>query len=115
MSPKTIYCAECMEDIPNSEAQWEDGKLYCGRCGSELSPDTEDRDLLDEISSGKPRRLYTLENEDVEEEDDEEEDDDFDDEDEDGDFDDEEEEDEEQAGEEEDSNGGGRPRSGKRR
>ena len=112
MNPKTIYCAECMEEIPNSEAQWEDNKLYCGRCGSELSPDTEDRDLLDEISSGKPRRLYTLEDDDVEEEEDEEEDE-FDEDEEEGDFDDEDDEDEEEA--EEDGNGGGRPRTGKRR
>lgn len=106
MSPKTIYCAECMENIPNDEVQWEDDKLYCGRCGSELNPDAEDRDLLDEISSGKRRRLYALEDED----DDDEDDDDFgDDEDEDGDWEDDDEEDEEEeVDEDEDSNGDGR-------
>ena len=106
MSQKTIYCAECMEDIPNDEVQWEDEKLYCGRCGSELNPEAEDRDLLDEISSGKPRRLYTLEDDD-----DDEEDDFDDDEDDDTDWDDDDEEDDE---DEDESNGDGRPQKGRR-
>jgi hypothetical protein len=95
-----------MEEIPNDEVQWEDEKLYCGRCGSELNPEAEDRDLLDDISSGKPRRLYTLED------DDEDEDDDFEDdeEDDDTDWDDEDEEEED----EDESNGDGRPQKGRR-
>jgi len=112
MSQKTIYCGECLEDIPNTEVHWEDNRLYCGRCGSELAPDAEDRDLLDEISSGKPRRLYTLEDDDDEEEEEDEELD----EDEDADWD--EEEDEEDLDEEnldEEGNGNGRPRHSKHR
>ena len=114
MSPKTIYCAECMEDIPNDEVQWEDDKLYCGRCGSELNPDTEDRDLLDEISAGKPRRLYTLEDDNDEDDEDEDEDDDFDEEDdEDTDWEDEE-EDEEEGEMEDEEDGNGRSKRGRR-
>ena len=111
MSQKTIYCAECMEDIPNDEVQWEDEKLYCGRCGSELNPDAEDRDLLDEISAGKRRRLYTLEDDDDDDDDDEE--DDFDEDDDDTDWDDEEDDEDEEEVEEE-GNGDGRSRKGRR-
>jgi len=116
MSQKTIYCAECMEDISNDEVQWEDDKLYCGRCGSELSPDPAERDLLDEISAGKRRRLYTLEDEEEDEEDD-----DLEEEDEDEDWEDEEEdEDEDEDLEEEEATetvvragaGGAEPPSG---
>ena len=114
MSQKTIYCGECLEDIPNTEVQWEDNRLYCGRCGSELAPDTEDRDLLDEISSRKPRRLYSLEDED-EEEDEEDEDEDLDEE-EDEDWDDEEtEEDLDEEDLDEDDNGNGRPHQSRHR
>jgi hypothetical protein len=101
-----------MENIPNDEVQWEEEKLYCGRCGSELNPDAEDRDLLDEISSGKRGRVYTLEDDDEDEDD---EDDDFEDEDEDGDFEDEDDEEEEDVEEEEESNGDGRASRRKRR
>ena len=112
MSPKTIYCAECMEDIPNEEVQWEDDKLYCGRCGSELNPEAEDRDLLDEISAGKPRRLYTLEDDDDDEDDEE---DDFDDDDDDEDWDEEDEdEDEEEVEDEDEEDGNGRSKRGRR-
>jgi hypothetical protein len=111
MSQKTIYCGECLEDIPNAEVQWEDNRLYCGRCGSELAPDTEDRDLLDEISSRKPRRLYSLDDDDDEDEEDEdleeEEDEDW-----------EDEEDEDDVDEEdldEEGNGNGRPRHSRNR
>src|SRR5271170_4931627 len=108
MKPKSIHCEECVENIPSSEWQWEDGKLYCARCGSELSPSPEDRDLLDDISSGRPRRLFTLEDDKGDEEEEDEDEDDFEDEDEDGFEDDEEEEDEEEL-EEEEGNGNGRP------
>ena len=113
MSQKTIYCAECLEDIPNDEVQWEDNKLYCGRCGSEMAPDTEDRDLLDEISSGKPRRLYTLEDDDEEEEDDDE-DDDFESGEDEDDWE-EEDDDEEEQEVDEDGNGNGGSHRAKRR
>jgi hypothetical protein len=111
MSQKAIYCAECMEDIPNDQVQWEDSRLYCGRCGSELSPDTEDRDLLDDITSGKPKRLYTLEDDDDEEEED---DLDEDDDDEDGDWDEDEEEEEEGELEEKEEGANGRARKSRR-
>lgn len=112
MSQKTIYCAECLEDIPNSEVQWEDDRLYCGRCGSELAPDAEDRDLLDEISSRKPPRLYTLEDDEDEEEEEEDEDEEFSEEDE-GDIEDEEEEEDEEEIEDGEGNGEGRSRRGR--
>jgi hypothetical protein len=100
-----------MEDLPNAEVQWEDDRLYCGRCGSELAPDTEDRDLLDEITRRKPRRLYKLEDSDEEEEEEEE---DLDEDEEDWDED-EDEEDLDEADLEEEGNGNGRPRHSKRR
>jgi len=110
MSQKTLYCAECMEDIPNAEVQWEDERLYCGRCGSELVPAAEDRDLFDEISSRKPRRLFTLEDDDGEED---EEDEDLEDEEEEDWEDDEEEEEGDEL--EEDGNGNGKPHPTRRR
>ncbi|MFI5400820.1 MAG: hypothetical protein ACHQZQ_07215 [SAR324 cluster bacterium] len=111
MSQKTIYCAECMEDISNDEVQWEDDKLYCGRCGSELAPDAGERDLLDEISAGKRRRLYTLEDDEEDEEED-----DLEEEDEDEDWEEDEDDDEdEELDEDEESDGDGRPRGGRRR
>lgn len=109
MSQKTIYCAECLEDIPNAEVKWEDDRLYCGRCGSELAPEAEDKDLLDEISSRRPRRLYTLEDDQGDEEDDEDEENDLEDEEEDW------EDEEEDEEEDEDGNGNGRPQHTRRR
>ncbi len=82
MAAKTIHCPECVEDIPSDEMTWEDNRLYCGRCGAELEPTPADRDLLDEITSGRPPRLFTLDDdldddEDLDEDDlDEDEDDD---------------------------------------
>jgi hypothetical protein len=114
MSQKTIYCAECLEDIPNAEVQWEDDRLYCGRCGSELAADSEDRDLLDEISSRKPPRLYSIEDdEDEEEEDDEEEE--FGDDESEGDIEEDEDEEEDEDDDLDDEKGSGNGRSKRQR
>ena len=50
MKAKTIHCDDCMEEIPSAEMYWEDERLYCGRCGSELEIAKSSGDLLDEFS-----------------------------------------------------------------
>jgi ribosomal protein S27AE len=50
MKAKTIHCDECLEEIPSAEMYWEDERLYCGRCGSELEINRGSGDLLDEFS-----------------------------------------------------------------
>lgn len=47
MAEQTVFCEECVEEIPASEVYWDDGRLYCRRCGSELEP--PDRDIFEEI------------------------------------------------------------------
>lgn len=45
MKAKTIHCEECVEEIPGDEVYWEDDRLYCGRCGSEIDISKEAGDL----------------------------------------------------------------------
>lgn len=73
MNPTSVYCEECVEDIPNSEIYWEDERMYCGRCGSELEISTETADLFETITEGTAKPLYTYENEAYEEAEEEEE------------------------------------------
>jgi hypothetical protein len=102
MKPKTIHCEECVEEIPSDEVYWEDDRLYCGRCGSELDISKEAGDLLDAFSKRRTATWQTA-NDDVADEDldEDEEEEDFDEEDEEEDW--EIEEDEEEL--EEDGNG----------
>ncbi|MDH5752532.1 MAG: hypothetical protein OEZ59_08955 [Deltaproteobacteria bacterium] len=86
MKIKTINCEECLEDIPSSEIHLEDGRLYCGRCGSEV--ESPDKDLFEEISDNHSSYRFRSEDEDMvddvdfdDDEDDELDDDDGDDED----------------------------------
>ncbi|HEX7929092.1 MAG TPA: hypothetical protein VF678_15965 [bacterium] len=117
MKPKTIHCEECVEEIPGDEVYWEDDRLYCGRCGSELDISKEASDLLDTFQKRRTAKWETA-NDDVGEDDDLEEDEEFDEEDEDDDWEMDEDEDEEEEEEpeeeeeeaEEEDNGGGRRR-----
>ena len=99
---KTIHCEECVEEIPSGEVYWEDDRLYCGRCGSELDISKEAGDLLDAFSKRRTAKWQTA-NDDVADEDLDEEEEDFDEEEEDEDEEWEIEEEEEEL--EEDGNG----------
>jgi hypothetical protein len=106
MKTKTIYCDECLEDIPNAEVYWEEDRLYCGRCASELDTSREDKDLLDDFARRKPARWQAADD-DVDLEDDLDEDDDADEEDADWNP------EEEEAADPEENGGAGKP--GRRR
>lgn len=56
MAEQTVYCEECLEDIPASEVYWDDSRLYCRRCGSELEP--PDRDIFEEIEDNRTGFLF---------------------------------------------------------
>lgn len=56
MAEQTVYCEECVEDIPADEVYWEDDRLYCRRCGSELEP--PDRDIFEEIVDNRTGFLF---------------------------------------------------------
>ena len=72
MAKQTVYCEECVEEIPASDVYWDDGRLYCGRCGSEVQ--TPDRDIFEEIMANRSGFLFRdHELAEVEEEDDDEE------------------------------------------
>ncbi len=68
MKAKTIHCEECVEEIPSDEVYWEDERLYCGRCGSELDISKETADLLDTFAKRRPAKWQTADD-DVEDED----------------------------------------------
>ena len=69
MAERTVYCEECVEEIPASEVYWDDGRLYCRRCGSEVEP--PDRDIFEEIVDNRSGFLFR--NEELDDVDDEEE------------------------------------------
>lgn len=56
MAEQTVYCEECVEDIPASEVYWEEGRLYCRRCGSEV--EAPDRDIFEEIVDNRTGFLF---------------------------------------------------------
>ncbi len=56
MADRTVYCEECVEEIPASEVYWDDGRLYCRRCGSEVEP--PDRDIFEEIVDNRSGFLF---------------------------------------------------------
>ena len=72
MAERTVYCEECVEEIPASEVYWDDGRLYCRRCGSEVEP--PDRDIFEEIVDNRSGFLFRDEELDVHHDDDEEDD-----------------------------------------
>jgi hypothetical protein len=69
MKAKTIHCEECVEEIPSDEVYWEDEKLYCGRCGSEIEITKEQGDLLDAFSKRRTAKWETVADDIVAEED----------------------------------------------
>lgn len=70
---KSVYCEECVEDIPNNEIYWEEKRLYCGRCGSELDLTQLHGDVFDTIVEGRSERPYHSDDPDDEDVDEEEE------------------------------------------
>jgi hypothetical protein len=56
MAEQTVYCEECVEEIPSSEVYWDDGRLYCRRCGSEV--ESPDRDIFEEIVDNRSGFLF---------------------------------------------------------
>lgn len=56
MAEQTVYCEECVEDIPASEVYWDEGRLYCRRCGSEV--EAPDRDIFEEIVDNRTGFLF---------------------------------------------------------
>lgn len=43
------YCEDCVETIPNDEVYWEEERLYCRRCGSEVEIPRDNLDLYDQM------------------------------------------------------------------
>ena len=72
MDAKRVFCEECVEEIPNDEVYWEDERMYCGRCGSEMELTKEASDLVDTIKEQSAQPLYSMEDEKYDEEDEEE-------------------------------------------
>ncbi len=58
MKRGAVYCEECVEDIPNDEMYWDETRLYCGRCGSELDTTEIDSDVFNTITSGQPDKSF---------------------------------------------------------
>lgn len=56
MTEQTVYCEECVEDIPGSEVYVEENRLYCKRCGSEV--ESPDPDIFEEIESNQTEFVF---------------------------------------------------------
>ena len=56
MTEQTVYCAECLEDIPAENIYWEDDRLFCKRCGGQLEP--PDKDIFEEIVDNRTGFLF---------------------------------------------------------
>ena len=63
-----VYCEECVETIPNHEVYWEETRMYCGRCGSELETEVIATDVFDQIITRKARPIPRFEDEDYDDE-----------------------------------------------
>ena len=72
MEPTAVYCEECVETIPNNEVYWEEARMYCGRCGSELKIAAIAADVFEQIMAKKARPILKFENEEYDDEDEEE-------------------------------------------
>ena len=68
MEPNAVYCEECVEEIPNHEVYWEEARMYCGRCGSELETEAVATDVFDQIIAKKARPIPKFEDEDYDDE-----------------------------------------------
>ena len=63
MKPRGVYCEECLEDIPNAEMYWEEERLYCGRCGSELEIPPEHSDVYERLTGGRVEPVFDMDGE----------------------------------------------------
>ena len=68
MNGKKAYCEECVEEIPNDELYWDDKRLYCGRCGSEIGQDSELDNVYETIAGAGAGRLSRMEDDDFDDE-----------------------------------------------
>ena len=56
MGAGRVYCEECMEDIPNEDVYWDEDRLYCKICGSEVEP--PDGDIFDQIVDNRSSFIF---------------------------------------------------------
>lgn len=56
MTEQTVYCEECLEEIPYNEVFWDEERLYCQRCGSEV--ESPDQDLFEQIEDNQDVFLF---------------------------------------------------------
>ncbi len=56
MTEHTVYCEECVEDIPADEVYWDAERLYCKRCGSEV--EKADSDIFEEITENRSALIF---------------------------------------------------------
>ena len=52
----TVYCEECLEDIPGNQTYWEGERLFCRQCGSEMEP--PDEDIFDSIMTHRAGMVF---------------------------------------------------------
>ena len=72
MEPSAVYCEQCVEAIPHKEVYWEEARMYCGRCGSELEIVAIAADVFEQITAKKARPIISFEDEEYDDEDEEE-------------------------------------------
>ena len=68
MEPSGVYCEECVEAIPKKEVYWEEARMYCGRCGSELEIAVIATDVFEQITTRKARPIFKFEDEEYDDE-----------------------------------------------
>ena len=74
MKSKKVFCEECVEEIPNNEVYWDEKRLYCGRCGSEIEQEGEFANVFDAIiGKSTANRLSRMEDDDYDDDEDEDE------------------------------------------
>lgn len=56
MARYSVYCEECVEEIPSDEVQWQDGRLYCARCGSEV--EAPEGDVFEQILANRSGMVF---------------------------------------------------------
>ena len=71
MAENTVYCEECVEDIPADEVYWDEERLYCKRCGGEV--ESPDADIFDQIVENQTDLVFRSEGEDLLDDDEDEE------------------------------------------
>lgn len=63
MADYTVYCEECLENVPSNEVFWDENRLYCKRCGSEV--ESPDPDLFDQILENRTDLVFRDEGDDL--------------------------------------------------